>query len=40
MYKPHTLFFDSNICESWVSGMDNNISVRVDKVVSKLQLPT
>ena len=40
MYTPLTLFFDSNISESRVSGINNKVSACVDKVVSKLQLLT
>ena len=40
MYTPLTLFFDSNISKSRVSGINNKVSACVDKVVSKLQLLT
>ena len=40
MYKILTLTFDSNVSEIKVSGMDNKVSACVDKVVSKVQLPT
>ena len=40
MYKYLTLSFDSNISENKVSDMENKVSTCVDKVVSKLQLPT
>ena len=39
MYKPLTLSFDSNISVSRVIGMDNNVDVYDDDVVSTLQLP-
>ena len=36
MYKPLTLPFDSNISEISVIGMDNNVDVYDDNVVSTL----